>query len=186
MKLYKHMQPIEVAIVSYLASLLRERGFHQFLADDGGEHHDLINGGNLDTLLEVVNSVEDSSIVFHGPHGELCGVRFILGNGADIISDWATGPLFGDYVDTAIAAFGESRDLYRWSFWARWPNDNGTCEGLPEVYSKRVDEHGDLKVGEVTIKLWLEEDQTVGELAQWVEAFLEDLNYHPARDGQPA
>lgn len=183
MNTYKHMQPIEVAIISFAVSMLREHGFHPLSVDDG-EEVIAVNEGSLNDILSAVNSVEESTITFKGPKGELPGIKLILGNGADIISDWAGLPVFDEIVDTAIAAFGESRDLYRWGFWVRWPNDNGTCEGLPEVYSKRVDEHGDLKVGEVTIKLWLANGQTVADLAKWVDGFLAALNDHPARDGE--
>lgn len=181
MKLYKHMQPIEVAIISFAVSMLREHGFHPLSVDDG-EEVIAVNEGSLNDILSVVNSVEESTITFKGPKGELPAVHLVLGNGCDIVSNWMDLPGFTDVVDTAIAAFGEAQDLYRWGFWGRWPE--GLRVGLPEVYSKRVDEHGDLKVGEVTIKLWLAKDQTLADLAKWVDGFLADLDDHPARDGE--
>ena len=180
MELYKHMQPIEVAIVSHIVSALYERGFKPVTANDG----DLDFSGNLHTVLEVVNSVADSTINFLGPKGELPGIRFITGNGCDIASDWAGREDFMDIVDTALSAFGDSQDLYRWGFWARWDQGDGPLvPNMPEVYSKRVDEHGDLKVGEVTIKPWMGREQTVLEFAKWVDDFLAALNDHPARNG---
>ena len=103
----KRRQEIELTIVTYLVTVMDERGWKVYAIDDGGDED--VSPKNLKDVIDTVFSVEYSVIRFE-KNGRKHAAVIVLGNsGYDCISDHSFSPSddFGQIMDEVVYPFGE-------------------------------------------------------------------------------
>ena len=103
----KRRQEIELTIVTYLVTVMDERGWKVYAIDDGGDED--VSPKNLKDVIDTVFSVEYSVIRFE-KNGRKHATVIVLGNsGYDCISDHSFSPSddFGQIMDEVVYPFGE-------------------------------------------------------------------------------
>ena len=103
----KRRQEIELTIVTYLVTVMDERGWKVYAIDDGGDED--VSPKNLKDVIDTVFSVEYSVIRFE-KNGRKHAAVIVLGNsGYDCISDHSASDNddFGQIMDEVVYPFGE-------------------------------------------------------------------------------
>ena len=103
----KRRQEIELTIVTYLVTVMDERGWKVYAIDDGGDED--VSPKNLKDVIDTVFSVEYSVIRFEKNKRNHAAVIIIGNSGYDCISDHSGSPSddFWQIMDEVIAPFCE-------------------------------------------------------------------------------
>ena len=107
----KRRQEIELIIITYLVTVMDERGWKVYAIDDGGDED--VSPKNLkdviDTVLSVEYSVEYSVIRFEKNKRKHAAVIVLGNSGYDCISDHSFSPSddFGQIMDEVVYPFCE-------------------------------------------------------------------------------
>ena len=103
----KRRQEIELTIVTYLVTVMDERGWKVYAIDDGGDED--VSPKNLKDVIDTVFSVEYSVIRFEKNKRKHAAVIVLGNSGYDCISDHSFSPSddFGQIMDEVVYPFGE-------------------------------------------------------------------------------
>ena len=103
----KRRQEIELTIVTYLVTVMDERGWKVYAIDDGGDED--VSPKNLKDVIDTVFSVEYSVIRFEKNERKHAAVIVLGNSGYDCISDHSFSPSddFGQIMDEVVYPFGE-------------------------------------------------------------------------------
>ena len=103
----KRRQEIELTIVTYLVTVMDERGWKVYAIDDGGDED--VSPKNLKDVIDTVLSVEYSGIRFEKNKRKHAAVIVLGNSGYDCISDHSASDNddFGQIMDEVIYPFGE-------------------------------------------------------------------------------
>ena len=103
----KRRQEIELTIVTYLVTVMDERGWKVYAIDDGGDED--VSPKNLKEVIDTVFSVEYSVIRFEKNKRKHAAVIVLGNSGYDCISDHRFPPSddFGQIMDEVVYPFGE-------------------------------------------------------------------------------
>ena len=103
----KRRQEIELTIVTYLVTVMDERGWKVYAIDDGGDED--VSPKNLKDVIDTVFSVEYSVIRFEKYKRKHAAVIVLGNSGYDCISDHSFSPSddFGQIMDEVVYPFGE-------------------------------------------------------------------------------
>ena len=103
----KRRQEIELIIITYLVTVMDERGWKVYAIDDGGDED--VSPKNLKDVIDTVFSVEYSVIRFVKNKRKHAAVIVLGNSGYDCISDHSFSPSddFGQIMDEVVYPFGE-------------------------------------------------------------------------------
>ena len=103
----KRRQEIELIIITYLVTVMDERGWKVYAIDDGGDED--VSPKNLKDVIDTVFSVEYSVIRFEKNKRKHAAVIVLGNSGYDCISDHSFSPSddFGQIMDEVVYPFGE-------------------------------------------------------------------------------
>ena len=103
----KRRQEIELIIITYLVTVMDERGWKVYAIDDGGDEDVLPK--NLKDVIDTVFSMEYSIIRFEKNERKHAAVIVLGNSGYDCISDHSFSPSddFEKIMDRVIAPFCE-------------------------------------------------------------------------------
>ena len=103
----KRRQEIELTIVTYLVTVMDERGWKVYAIDDGGDED--VSPKNLKDVIDTVFSVEYSVIRFEKNKRKHAAVIVLGNSGYDCISDHSASDNddFEQIMDEVVYPFGE-------------------------------------------------------------------------------
>ena len=103
----KRRQEIELTIVTYLVTVMDERGWKVYAIDDGGDED--VSPKNLKDVIDTVFSVEYSVIRFEKNKRKHAALIVLGNSGYDCISDHSASDNddFGQIMDEVVYPFGE-------------------------------------------------------------------------------
>ena len=103
----KRRQEIELTIVTYLVTVMDERGWKVYAIDDGGDED--VSPKNLKDVIDTVFSVEYSVIRFEKNKRKHAAVIVLGNSNYDCISDHSASDNddFGQIMDEVVYPFGE-------------------------------------------------------------------------------
>ena len=103
----KRRQEIELTIVTYLVTVMDERGWKVYAIDDGGDED--VSPKNLKDVIDTVFSVEYSVIRFEKNKRKHAAVIVLGNSGYDCISDHSASDNddFERIMDEVVYPFGE-------------------------------------------------------------------------------
>ena len=103
----KRRQEIELIIITYLVTVMDERGWKVYAIDDGGDED--VSPKNLKDVIDTVFSVEYSVIRFEKNERKHAAVIVLGNSGYDCISDHSASDNddFGQIMDEVVYPFGE-------------------------------------------------------------------------------
>ena len=103
----KRRQEIELIIITYLVTVMDERGWKVYAIDDGGDED--VSPKNLKDVIDTVFSVEYSDIRFEKNKRKHAAVIVLGNSGYDCISDHSASDNddFEQIMDEVVYPFGE-------------------------------------------------------------------------------